>query len=402
MFSFGSFHRVALAAGLMMVSTSAIADSVTRNQSTGSTPNNADFPATFNSHPAQVSYLSNTVVNSGDNHMFRDSIPVVCQRGTHLSGLGFTYTLVKITNGAGAGDNDAMAFWVNGVRKYEMNVGQAALAGRIETISLDLGNLPTVGNGPHTMTTTYSAYPAPISLINDVRANGRLSFSIQDDTNIAQATVNFTCDQDMPPQPTGAIPTCCPPIFAQKMDGMFRVHQLPNKGLSDSYGLMFSPTALLDTQMKAYAIYAGMSAPNGWTSNSVLLNAEMKKLNIPGNATPSIGDFVPGTAVSNGTLRGWWTTTPSNVWNGSSGTPFDQRFNDGQTVSPNHMQPNTWYMVKLTLQLASKDSNPNSWHITPINCQAGDRYVAINVRTVGAKIGPGTDIGSVAQIIEVR
>ena len=202
--------------------------------------------------------------------------------------------------------------------------------------------------------------------------------------------------------PNAVATSCCPAVFAQKMDGMFRVHQLPGKGLADSYGLSFSPSPWLDPQMKSFAIYVGMFAPNGWTSNSVLLNAEMKKLNIPGNATPSIGDFVPGTAVSNGTLRGWWTTTPSNVWNGSSGTPFDQRFNDGQTVSPNHMQPNTWYMVKLTLQLASKDSNPNSWHISPINCQSGARYVAINVRTMGAKVGPGATAATAAQIIEVR
>ncbi|MFM6931348.1 MAG: hypothetical protein ACKOUT_03790 [Novosphingobium sp.] len=379
-----------------------MATNVSRDQSTGSTPNAADFPAVFNGHPTQVGYVSHTTVGSGDNHMFRDTIPVVCPARTHLVSLGFSFTITKITDGEGAGDNDHMAFWFNGVKKYEMNVGAAAKAGQIVSYSLDAANMPPVGTGPNTLTATYSAYPQPISLLADISANQRVSFSVQDDTNVNAASVNFSCEQDAPPAPTGAIPTCCPPIFGQKMDNMFRVHQLPGKGLGDTYGLAFNPPAALDTQMKAFAIYAGMFAPNGWTANSVLLNAEMKKLNIPSNSTPGIGDFPPGATVSSGTLRGWWTTTPSNVWNGSSGTPFDQMFNDGKTVSPNHMQPNTWYMVKLDLNLASKDSNPNSWHITPINCRSGSRYVAINIRTMGAKVGPGANMASMAQIIEVR
>jgi hypothetical protein len=393
------FRRIMLAAAIAAVSTSAMADTVIRNDSTGSTPNNIDFPAAFNNHPTQVSYSSNS---SSENHMFRDTIPVVCPLRSHLVSLSFSFTIAKISDGAGAGDNDHMAFWINGTKKYEINVGQAAKAGQIHTYTLDMANLWPVNTGPGTLTTTYSAYPTPISLVGDVNGSKRLSFSVQDDTRVVNSLVNFTCEQDAPPPPTGPMPTCCPPIFNQKMDSMFRVHQLPGKGLSDTYGLGFMPPAALDTQMKAFAIYAGMFAPNGWTANSVLLNAEMKKLNIPSNATPGIGDFVPGTAVSNGTLRGWWTTTPSNVWNGSSGTPFDQMFNDGKTVSPNHMQPNTWYMVKLDLKLASKDSNPNSWHITPINCRSGSRYVAINIRTMGAKVGPGANAATLAQIIEVR
>lgn len=394
--------RLIAMATIMAISTHATAGTISRNQSTGSTPNAADFPATFNGHPAQVSYTSHTNVNSGDNIMFRDTIPVVCPARTHLASLSFSFTMTKIRDGAGAGDNDHMAFWFSGTRKYELNVGAAAKAGQFVSYSLDASNMPPVGTGPNTLTATYSAYPQPISLLADIAANQRISFSVQDDTNVNNASVTFTCEQDPPPAPTGPMPTCCPPIFGQKMDNMFRVQQLPGKGLNDTYGLAFMPPAALDTQMKAFAIYVGMFAPNGWTPNSVLLNAEMKKLNIPSNAAPSISHFPSGTTVSNGTLRGWWTTTPSNVWNGSGSTTFDQMFNDGKTVSPNHMQPNTWYMVKLNLNLASKDSNPNSWHITPINCRSGSRYVAINIRTSGAKIAPGVNAASMVQIIEVQ
>lgn len=397
-----TFQQIALATAILAISTLAMANTVSRDQSTGSTPNISDFPATFNGHPKQVTYTSNTTVNSGGDHMFRDTIPVVCPLRTHLVSLGFSFTITKISDGKNAGDNDHMAFWFNGVKKYELNVGKAAKAGQTVSYSLHTSNMPPVGTGPNTLTATYSAYPQPISLLADIAANQRLSFSVQDDTNVNAASVTFSCEQDPPPPPTGPMTTCCPPIFGQKMDNMFRVHQLPGKGLNDTYGLAFMPPAALDTQMKAFAIYAGMFAPNGWTANSVLLNAEMKKLNIPSNSTPSINHFALGTTVSNGTLRGWWATTPSNVWNGSSGTPFDQMFNDGKTVSPNHMQPNTWYMVKLDLKLASKDSNPNSWHITPISCRSGTRYVAINIRTMGAKVGPRADAASMVQIIEVR
>ncbi|MFM6931349.1 MAG: hypothetical protein ACKOUT_03795 [Novosphingobium sp.] len=197
---------------------------------------------------------------------------------------------------------------------------------------------------------------------------------------------------------------CCPPIFNQKMDGMFRVDQLAGKGLSDTYGLAFTPSYWLDPQMKAFAIYAGIFAPTGWTANSVLLDSEMKELAIASNATPTIANFAGGTVVTAGALRGWWSTTPSSVWNGpdGNGKPFDQKYKDGVYVSPGHMKPNTWYMIKLSLKLASTNGTPNSWKVSNINCQGGDRYVAINVRTAGFKAGPGTTAANAAVIVEIR
>lgn len=197
---------------------------------------------------------------------------------------------------------------------------------------------------------------------------------------------------------------CCPPIFNQKMDGMFRIDQLPGKGLSDNYGLTFSPSYWVDPQMKAFAIYAGIFAPTGWTANSVLLDAEMKELAIAPNATPTAADFAGGTTVTSGTLRGWWTTTPSNVWNGPDGNGklFDQKFSDGVYVSPGHMKPNRWYVVKLSLKLAATNGSPGSWQVSNINCASGARYVAINVRTAGLKAGPGATAANSAEIVEIR
>src|ERR1043165_5793643 len=127
--------------------TPAYAYSVVRNPSTGSTPYAPDFSPSFNGHPNQVQYIGNTVVDENFNQMFRDTIPVTCGTGRHLTSLSFEFWITKITDGAGLGDNDAMAFWINGIPKYEMNVGAAAKAGNAEHYTLDMANLPAVGTG---------------------------------------------------------------------------------------------------------------------------------------------------------------------------------------------------------------------------------------------------------------
>lgn len=204
--------------------------------------------------------------------------------------------------------------------------------------------------------------------------------------------------------PDAIVLNCCPPIFNQKMDGMFRVDQLPGKGPSDTYGLTFTPSYWVDPQMKAFAIYAGIFVPTGWTANSVLLDAEMKELSIAPNATPTAADFAGGSTVTAGTLRGWWTTTPSNVWNGPDGNGklFEHKFKDGVYVSPGHMKPNRWYVVKLSLKLAATNGTPGSWRVSNINCAGGDRYVAINVRTAALKAGPSAMASNSAEIVEIR
>jgi hypothetical protein len=154
----------------------------------------------------------------------------------------------------------------------------------------------------------------------------------------------------------GEIRVCCPPIAQQSFNPYFAVHQLPGKNITQTYGLTFTPSAALDSQMLAYAPFAGLFAPAGWVANSVLLDAEMKELTTPNTSNPTIADFGPGTPVFQGKLRGYWTN--STIWNGThGGHTWDQHFKDGYDVSPNHMQPNKWYMIKLTLKLGSGPIN---------------------------------------------
>jgi hypothetical protein len=206
------------------------------------------------------------------------------------------------------------------------------------------------------------------------------------------------------------INVCCAPITKGSWQPYFRVQQSPGKNITQTYGLTFLPSPALDAQMKAYAPFAGLFTPNGWVPNSVHLDAELRELTVSPTSTPTAADFSAGTGVYQHSLRAWWTTAPSGIWNGPDAAPishgWERELEDNIHVSPAHMQPNKWYMVRLTLKLASKDTaNPpprdTSWHISNINCM--DKYVAVIVRSAGFKTGgdaPGA--AAAAQIVEIK
>ena len=209
------------------------------------------------------------------------------------------------------------------------------------------------------------------------------------------------------------IRACCPPIWNENFSRFFRLHQLPGKNITDTYGVEFLPDAAMDTQMKAYAPYAGFYAPAGWTANSVLLVAEMKQIpTVPPTSTPNASHFGLSTNIPvppKHALRGWWTVSGSGIWNGPHNDfgnhPWEKMFMDGiHAQSPTHMQPDKWYMIKLILELASKkDGVPSSWRQDDIACSTNKpRYVAILVRSVALKSASGTPTTKAATIIEVN
>jgi hypothetical protein len=214
------------------------------------------------------------------------------------------------------------------------------------------------------------------------------------------------------------IRACCPPIWDESFTKYFRVHQLPNKNITDTYGVEFLPNSAMDTQMKAYAPYAGLYAPAGWTANSVLLVAEMRQV-----ASPTIPAFNASTTVVNTVnlgirnehaLRAWWTNSGSGIWNGPFANattagcavvPWERMYMDGIcSKAPNHMKPNTWYMIRLKLQLASvKDGVPNSWRQDDISCSTkGYRYVGIAVQNASFKAAPNAKPVDAAKIVEIN
>lgn len=211
------------------------------------------------------------------------------------------------------------------------------------------------------------------------------------------------------------IKACCPPIWEEKFDKYFRVHQLPNKNITDTYGVEFLPNSAMDTQMKAYAPYAGLYAPTSWTANSVLLVAEMRQTTAPTipafNASTTFVNTVNVGTRSEHALRAWWTTG-AGIWNGPFANattagcavvPWERMYMDGIcSKSPNHMKPNTWYVIRLKLQLASYLPNvKDSWRQDDITCSRY-KYVAISVQSASFKAAPNAKPEEAAKIVEIN
>lgn len=258
--SFGA----ALAALLLALfqGSTASAATITRDTNTGSTPTSSDFSPAYNNHPSQVSYRHNTAINVGEDTMFRETIPIVCDKGQRVADIGFEIRLMKLRDGNGAGDNDTLNFWVNGQNKYEFNIGAAATVGAPVTISMTLGSLPPIGSGPNTFTAVHTTLPGTSpSLIPDIRITQRLSFAVQDDTNINYATVNYRCENDpdyVPPSPMSVNP-CCPPWNPALLKSALKY--VGSGAIGDPYTLKFAPSAQLIGALQAYLDYIHSTNP---------------------------------------------------------------------------------------------------------------------------------------------
>ena len=193
------------------------------------------------------------------------------------------------------------------------------------------------------------------------------------------------------PLPRGdpnVISMCCPPMLQGKSLGNFD-RPPPPGGPSAPFGVTFIRDPGLDAAMLAFAPFAAMYVPSGYVGNSVHLNAELHKLDetiwprttLPTSTAFSQGAFVN---VKQHGVRAWWlpnypTTplTPSGVWDGPL-TPhppsqnWEHIFEDGyynSPITPAHMLPNKWYMMRLKFQMAMKLVNrPDSWEVRDINC----------------------------------
>jgi hypothetical protein len=316
------------------------AATVSRNPSTATTPNAADFPATYNNHPFQVGYSASTTVDSGDNHMFRDTIPIICEKGQRVAGASLSFMLVKIRNGANAGDNDSLNFWVNGQKKYELNVGKAATPGIPAMISLDLGALPPINQGPNTVTATYSSLPN-LSMIPDIRASQRLSIGIQDDTDINFATVNYTCekDPDFVPEPIPADP-CCPPWNSTNLANSLQY--VGSGPISAPYTLKFTPSPGLIAALQGYLNYIHLTNSS---LTDLLIEFQLYDQGVSG--------FPPGNGTAVGPVSGMKLTANSTSvqlhTNYNTNTPaiFTGVSTPGTSTTPSSypMQVGRWYLV---------------------------------------------------------
>ena len=177
---------LAMAAALCVATLQASAGMVVKN-SGATTPNPADFSPTFNGHPNQVGYN-----HAGSDGMFRETFRTACEKGQKPIRALFTIKVKKLSQGRGGGDNDALAFWDGpAVPVFNTFLWTAAdPAGTVKTLSYPLGTLPAVN--------------ASLGIINSVNsgtggdgmgllADGDFSFSVQDDTSVLEASLEYAC-----------------------------------------------------------------------------------------------------------------------------------------------------------------------------------------------------------------
>ena len=189
------FSVIALAAALAAgaLSTGAQAAVITKN-SGATTPDASDFSPTFNGKPHQAGYHSGTI-----DSMFRETFRTACGKGQHVSAAQFRIKVQKLSQGPNAGDNDALSFWDNGQAQFTTYLWQATdTPGTVKTLAYNLATaLPPVNTATGVITNTTGGNG--LGLLGD----GDFSFSVQDDTSVLEAGIEYGCAADAGPVKKG-------------------------------------------------------------------------------------------------------------------------------------------------------------------------------------------------------
>lgn len=149
----------------------------------------ADFGSAFANHPNKAGY--NT---SAPDRMILDSLPVRCAAPQRLTSASFTIDVVKLTQGPNRGDNDGLAFWGNPTSLFSTHMWTAAEPPNTpKQLTYNLGALQGVGPGQSGSNVLINQIPGG-SMLASMQANGRFSFSVQDDTMVRRATLTYNCE----------------------------------------------------------------------------------------------------------------------------------------------------------------------------------------------------------------
>jgi hypothetical protein len=325
------------------------AATIYRTFGNATTPTASDFPVAMNNHPTQVGY--SMVWDSSENKVFRDTFRFGCGLDQRLTGAHFEIKMQKISVGNG-GDNDSLAIYANG-KKYELTIWGVnnlswnnSPAGLVDTFGFDLNSVWGVNAGPGTATVTQNDFAPTNSMLADLQIGSRLSFFVQDDTNVIFAKLDFTCETIVVPNPI--IPneiletsSCCPPWNAALLQ-----KYLLYKGqgsASAPYALKFEPTVAFLSAAQNYMNYI-----HGTNAALTNLNIEFQVYYQGFTPLPS---GTNGIAV--GPVSGMGFTAGSSApilhTNYNSNTPriFPGTSLPGTYISPSSypFQPNLWYLV---------------------------------------------------------
>jgi hypothetical protein len=325
------------------------AGTIFRAFGSATTPMASDFPVAMNSHPTQVGY--SLVWNSSENKVFRDTFRFECGQDQRLIAAHFEIRMQKISVGDG-GDNDSLTIYVNG-KKYGLTIWGVnnaswnnSPAGLEDTFGFDLNNVWGVNAGPGTATVTQNDFAPTNSMLADLQIGSRVSFLVQDDSNVVYAKLDFTCETIFVPNPT--IPnevletsSCCPPWNAAILQ-----KYLFYKGQGSAaapYALKFDPSV------------AFLSAAQNYVNYIHGINAALTNLNIEFQVYEQ--GFIPLPFGTNGIAVGPVSgmgfiasgSAPALHTNYNSNTPriFPGTSLPGTYITPSSypFQPNRWYLV---------------------------------------------------------
>jgi hypothetical protein len=179
-----SNHRrpAILAATLLSIVCASAASAVTVSKNSGpTTPTLSDFSTAFANHPNKAGYNNTT-----PDRMFVETFRATCPQGQKVTSANFSITVRKLTQGANRGDNDALAFW-DGPPNPVFNTYLWAATdapGTTKTLNYNIGALPPAGGG------VISSPGNGLGLLSDFD----FSFSVQDDTSVLSATLDYKCE----------------------------------------------------------------------------------------------------------------------------------------------------------------------------------------------------------------
>jgi hypothetical protein len=177
-----NFALIPLIAGLCLASA---AQAITVSRTSGNTPLTTDFSLPFKNHPNQVGYN-----NSVPDRMFLETFQMRCAQGQRPVKVQFSIDLLKLTQGPNRADNDGFAFWSGGTPLFSTHIWTAAEpTNTSKTLSYNLDTpLPAVGSTPFGGNVLFNS-GAAIGPSNP----GHISFSVQDDTMVRRATLQYEC-----------------------------------------------------------------------------------------------------------------------------------------------------------------------------------------------------------------
>ncbi len=246
--------------------TSAQAITVSKN-SGATTPNLLDFAAAFANHPNKSGYQNTTL-----DRMFVETFRATCPQGQKVSAANFSITVRKLTQGANRGDNDALAFWDTQTQIFNTYLWAATDApGTTKTLNYDISALPgatgvngnpSVGNG------VISSPGNGLGLLSDFD----FSFSVQDDTSVLAATLEYKCDGGSPGGGKKGLTFGQYPLHAVSGIATAACQGQPGPACNASQGDQFCATALPVLCMKPSSLQnptSNTADPQHWSGNVI-------------------------------------------------------------------------------------------------------------------------------------